>query len=155
MTPRTFARSFVALWYLLGWLSHVYLALFAPETYRVFGSTALIPGFANLWQTGVMPNIVFFALALAVFEVMVGGLLISEGRWVTAGLGLSLLFNAFLVQLGLGYPAPSAANDFMVNRLPNLVFMALQLPLLWGRNDQSLPAAWREWWRVTWGPTKS
>ena len=155
MRLRTFARSFVALWYLLGWLSHVYLALFAPETYRVFGSTALIPGFTNLWSTLIMPNIRFFALALATFEVLVGALLISQGRWVKAGLGLSLLFNAFLVQLGLGYPASSGLNDFMVNRLPNVVFIGLQLPLLWGRDDESLLGALREWWRATWQPTKS
>jgi hypothetical protein len=34
----------------------------------------------------------------------------------------------------------------MVNRLPNLVFIALQVPLLWGRDDQSLLVALREWW---------
>jgi hypothetical protein len=155
MSLRTFARSFVALWYLLGWLSHVYLALFAPETYRVFGATALIPGFTSLWATLIMPNITFFALMLAAFEVLLGGLLVSRGRWVKAGLALSLLFNAFLIQLGLGYPTSSALNDFMVNRLPNLVFMGLQLPLLWGQDDQSLLVALREWWRATWPSTRS
>jgi hypothetical protein len=155
MRLRTFARSFVALWYLLGWLSHVYLALFAPETYRVFGATALIPGFTSLWSTLIMPNIRFFALALATFELLVGGLLISQGRWVKAGLALSLLFNAFLIQLGLGYPTSSALNDFMVNRLPNVVFFGLQLPLLWGQDDRSLLTALREWWRASWPSTRS
>ncbi len=155
MRLRTFARSFVALWYLLGWLSHVYLALFSPETYRVFGATALIPGFANLWGALIMPHITIFALMLAAFEIVVGGLLISRGRWVKAGLALSLLFNAFLIQLGLGYPTSSALNDFMVNRLPNLVFMGLQLPLWWGRDDQSLVVALREWWRAAWPSTRS
>ena len=51
MRVRTYARTFVALWYVLGWLSHVYLALFAPGTYAVFGATAIIPGFAHLWGT--------------------------------------------------------------------------------------------------------
>ena len=152
MSVRTFARTFIALWYLLGWLSHVYLAFFSPETYRVFGATALIPGFANLWQALVMPNIVGLALILAAFEVMVGGLLASLGRWVKIGLVLSLLFNLFLVQLGLGYAASSPANDFMVNRLPNLVFMGLQLPLLWGRDGQSLVILLREWWAGIWRP---
>ncbi len=155
MRLRTFARSFVALWYLLGWLSHLYLALFAPETYRVFGATALIPGFSRLWGSLIMPNIAVFALLLAVFEILVGGLLISQGRWVKVGLALSLLFNAFLIQLGLGYPTSSLLNDFMVNRLPNLVFMGLQLPLLWGQDDQSLLAALREWWRAARPSTRS
>jgi len=122
------------------------LALFAPGTYAVFGATAIIPGFAHLWGTVIMPNITVFALLLAGFEVLVGSLLISQGRWVKAGLVLSLLFTAFLVQLGLGHPASSALDDFMVNRLPNLVFIALQVPLLWGRDDQSLLVALREWW---------
>ena len=56
-------RILVAPWYLLGWLSHVYLALAMPEMYRGFGNTALIPGFRELWRTVVMPEIVFFALA--------------------------------------------------------------------------------------------
>ncbi len=155
MSIRTYARTFVALWYLLGWLSHVYLAIFAPETYRVFGNTALIPGFAKLWQTLVMPNIVGLALALAGFEVLVGGLLASYGRWVKIGLILSLLFNLFLVQLGLGYAAPSPANDFMVNRLPNLVFLCLQLPLLWGHDSQSLLVVLRDWWAAIRRPVKS
>jgi hypothetical protein len=155
MNIRTFTRTFVALWYLLGWVSHVYLAFFSPETYRVFGATALIPGVAGLWQTLVMPNIVMLALLLAGFEVLVGVLLISRGRWVKLGLGLSLLFNLFLVQQGLGYAATSPANDFMVNRLPNLIFMGLQLPLIWGHDDQSLPAALRHWWRANWGATPS
>ncbi len=155
MRLRTFARSFVALWYLLGWLSHVYLALFAPETYRVLGSTALVPGVTNLWGSLIMPNITVFALLLAVFEILVGGLLISQGRWVKVGLALSLLFNAFLVQLGLGYPTSSTLNDFMVNRLPNLVFMGLQIPLLWGQDNQSLLVALREWWRAVRTSTRS
>lgn len=33
-------RTFVALWYLLGWMSHVYLAFANPEMYRNFGETA-------------------------------------------------------------------------------------------------------------------
>jgi hypothetical protein len=150
MRIRTFTRTFVALWYLLGWLSHVYLALFAPETYRVFGATALIPGAAGLWQMLVMPNIVVLAFVVAGFEILVGGLLISQGRWVKLGLGLSLLFNLFLVQLGLGYTAASPANDFLLNRLPNLVFIGLQVPLIWGHDDQSLPAALRLWWAANW-----
>ena len=150
MRIRTFTRTFVALWYLLGWVSHIYLALFAPETYRVFGATALVPGGAALWQNLVMPNIRALALVLVVFEIVVGSLIISRGRWVKLGLGLSLLFNLFLVLLGLGYPAPNPVNDLLVNRLPNLVFIGLQLPLLWGQDDRSLPSLLRDWWHATW-----
>jgi hypothetical protein len=154
MSIRTYTRTFVALWYLFGWLSHVYLALFASGTYQAFGATALIPGLKDLWYTLILPNIAFFALALAGFEILVGGLIISRGRWVKLGLGLSLLFNLFLVQLGLGYSAPSLTSDFFVNRLPNLVFIGLQLPLMWGHDDQSLPTALRHWWNTTWGSVR-
>ena len=138
---RDFTRTFVALFYLLGWVSHVYLGLFAPETYRVFGGTALIPAYTTLWYNVAMPNITALALLLAAFEVLVGGLLISRGKWVKAGLILSLLFNLFLVQMGLSYQAADWPSDFLVNRLPNLLFMALQVPLLWGQDVRSIPEA--------------
>ncbi len=136
---RNIMRLFVALWYLLGWLSHVYFGLFAPEIYRPLGETALIPAYANLWQSLVMPYITFFTLVLAVFQVLVGCLLISKGRWVKIGLSLSILFNLFLVQMGLGFPAPDLWSSFLVNRLPNLLFIALQVPLFWGWDEHSIP----------------
>lgn len=45
---------------------------------------------------------------------------------------LSILFNLGLVQMGLGFPAPDPLTSFMVNRGPNLLFIALQVPLLLG-----------------------
>lgn len=124
-------RTFVALWYLLGWVSHVYLGLFSPETYRIFGDTALIPAYTAFWNNFLMPNITVFALLLAVFEITVGSLLISKKKWVKIGLLFSILFSLFLVQMGLGYPVPDPWSHFLVNRLPNLFFIALQVPLLW------------------------
>jgi hypothetical protein len=130
---RTVVRVFVSMWYLLGWMSHVYLGIFRPEIYRAFGATALIPGYDRFWQEVVMPNITLFALLLAGFEVVVGVLLVSKGKWVKIGLGLSIVFNLFLVQMGLGIPAGDAWGSFLVNRVPNLVFIGLQAPLLaWG-----------------------
>ena len=140
---RNVMRSFIALWYLLGWLSHVYLGLFAPEIYRSMGDTAIIPAYTVFWHDSVMPYISIFALVLAVFEVIVGCLLISKGKWVKIGLILSLLFNLFLVQMGLGYPAVDPLTNFLVNRLPNLIFIALQVPLLWGWDEHSISATLR------------
>jgi len=137
-TVRNAVRVFVALWYLLGWLSHFYLGIFAPEMYRSFGETALIPAYASLWQTFVMPNITFFAMILAVFEISVGFLLVNKEKWVKLGLLLSILFNLFLVQMGLGYLTPNGGLSFLVNRLPNLLFIALQVPLLWGWDEHSI-----------------
>ncbi len=135
---RTTARVFVALWYLLGWLFHVYLALSSPTTYAVFGETGLLPGFPDFWQNTVMPNIVLLASLLAGFELTVGILLISRDPFVKPGLVLSLAFNLFLVQMGLGFPAADATQDILANRLPNLMFVAIQVPLLWGTYKESL-----------------
>ena len=142
---RDIIRLLIAPLYLLGWLSHVYLGLNNPEIYRPFGQTALIPAFTSFWYGVVMPQITALALLLAAFEVVVGVLLISKGRWVKIGLALSIAFNLFLVQLGLSYPAPDGLSDFLVNRLPNLLFIVLQIPLFWGKHTRSLPAVIRGW----------
>lgn len=136
---RNVTRTFVALFYLLGWLSHVYLALFLPEIYRPFGGTALIPAYADFWNEVMMPHITALALLLAAFEIGVGCLLIGKGKWVKVGLVFSIAFNLFLVQMGLSYPATDAWSGFLINRLPNLIFIALQIPLLWGWDERSIP----------------
>lgn len=136
-------RLFVAPWYLLGWLSHVYLGLANPRIYAVFGKTAIIPGYAGFWNSVVMSSITFFALLLAGFEILVGCLLLSEGKWVKAGVVLSILFNLFLIQMGLGVPATGGWQDFLFNRLPNLTFVAIQIPLLWGWDECLIPKSLR------------
>jgi hypothetical protein len=138
-------RLFIASWYLLGWVLHVYLGLNNPGIYRPFGQTALIPAFTTCWYRSVMPQITALALLLAAFELVVGILLIGKGRWVKIGLALGIAFNLFLVQLGLSYPAPDGLADFLVNRLPNLLFIVLQIPLFWGKYTISLPAVVRGW----------
>jgi len=140
---RNWVRTFVALWYLLGWISHVYLGLFSPEIYRPFGSTALIPAYRGLWEHFVMPHITIFALLLAAFEIAVGCLLVSKGKWVKIGLAFSIAFNLFLIQMGLGFHSTSWLSDVLVNRLPNLIFIALQIPLFRGWDERSVPAALR------------
>ena len=73
----------------------------------------------------------------------------SRGRAVKLALTASLLFNLFLVQLGLGYPATSGSmRDFVANRLSNLLFILVQLPLFWVRFDKSLPASIRDRFRI-------
>lgn len=136
---RTAIRIFISLWYLLGWISHVYLGLFSSQMYAAFGSTAHIPAYTGFWHSFVMPNITLFALLLAAFEIGVGLLLVSKGKWVKLGLALSILFNLFLVQMGLSYQTASPLQDFAINRFPNIIFILLQIPLFWGRYDRSIP----------------
>jgi hypothetical protein len=137
---KNIARAFFAAWYLGGWMVHGYAALRGSRIYEAFGETALSPKFKELWRGLVLPNIRFFALLLAAFELVTGLLLIDSGRRVRVGLLLSIGFNLFLVQLGLAWKAPSAARDFLVNRLPNLLFVLGQLPLLRCHFDRSLRA---------------
>ncbi len=136
---RNGVRIFVSLWYLLGWTAHVYLGIFAPEIYRPFGKTALLPTCTNIWVDFIMPYITVWTFTLAAFEILVGILIVSKGSWVKAGLILSILFNIFLVQLGLGYSVNDGWQSFLVNRLPNIVFILIQAPLLWGQDQRSIP----------------
>jgi hypothetical protein len=69
-----------------------------------------------------MPHIALFALLLAAFEMAVGILLLSKGRYVKIGLAASVLFNLFLVQLGLGSSEiQESERNFLVNRMPTLL----------------------------------
>ena len=104
------------------------------------GKQPLNPAMRHIWAAFVMPHITAFALLLAAFELAVVVLLLSKGRAVTVGLTASLAFNLFLVQLGLGYAAvPNSLRAFAVNRLANVLFILLQLPLYWVRFDRSVP----------------
>lgn len=131
---------FFALWYLLGSLVHVRFGLTNHHIYEPFGRTSLFAVSRELWMSLVMPNITFFAFLLAAFEIAIGILILSKGRYVKIGLTTSLLFNLFLAQLGLGWPEiQTAGNDFLLNRLPNLLFALLQCPLFWVHFEKSLP----------------
>jgi hypothetical protein len=133
-------RVFIALWYLGGSVIHLQCALYRPEIYARFEQTPLIPAMGRIWADVLMPHITAFALLLAVFELVVVILLLSKGWAVKLGLAASLGFNLFLVLLGLGYPAtPGTLQDFVLNRLSNVVFILAQLPLFWCRFDKSLP----------------
>lgn len=103
-------------------LSGAYLAFATPGIYRNFGETTLLPSLRELWQALIYPNISFFALALAAFKLTVGLLMIGKGKRVELALVLSMLFNLFLVMLGLSGQASDEWTDFLTNRLSNLFF---------------------------------
>jgi hypothetical protein len=108
--------------------------------YETFGRTSLFAFSRELWTSLVMPHITFFALLLAAFELATGILILSKGRYVQAGFTASVLFNLFLVQLGLGYPETlGTGRDFFLNRMPTLLFALLQWPFLWVHFERSLP----------------
>ena len=134
------ARLLFALWYLLGSLSHVWFELTNNYIYQIFGRTSIFAISQELWVSVVMPHITFFALLLAVFEMTTGVLILSKGKLVWIGLTASVLFNLFLVQLGLGFPeVVGSGRDFLLNRFSCSLFAVLQLPLFWVTFDLSLP----------------
>jgi uncharacterized membrane protein YphA (DoxX/SURF4 family) len=134
------ARLFFALWYLLGSLSHVFYGIANNHIYEIFGRTSIFAISRELWASVVMPHITFFTLLLAAFEITTGILILSKGRYAKLGLIASVLFNLFLVQLGLGFPeAPWSGRDFLLNRLSCSLFAILQLPLFWVSFDLSFP----------------
>jgi len=144
-TGKNALRLFIALWFLLGWMSHVYLVITNPEGYRGFGNTALIPAYTTFWNAFVMPNIIVFAILLIFFEITVGCLISSSGKWVKIGLVFSLLFSLFLIQMGLSDTSANVWRNFAINRLPNIIFIALLVPLFWGDYEQSLPKVIKGW----------
>ncbi len=97
------ARLFFALWYLLGSLSHVWYGIMDNQMYWRFGRTSIFEASHDLWVSIIMPHIMLFALLLAAFEMATGILVLSKGRLAWIGLGASVLFNLYLVQLGLGF----------------------------------------------------
>ena len=107
---------------------------------RVSDGTALNrSGHHHLWWLSLLSADIF-ALLLAAFEMATGILILSKGRYVKIGLVASVLFNLFLVQLGLGFPEiPWTGRDFLLNRLPTLLFALLQLPLFWVHFNKSPP----------------
>jgi hypothetical protein len=151
---RTVARLFILPWYLVGWILHFYLGLFSPEAYLPFGSTAILPGYSEVWLSVVMPHVSVFALLLAGFELTVASLLLSGRTCFRAGVALSIAFNLFLVQMGLGYEVGRPIESFMVNRLPNLVFVVIQVPLLLGPEAQPMSDVARGWLRHIAGPRR-
>ena len=140
-------RLLVVPWYLLGWALHVFLALTSPESYRAFGASAIFPAYTDFWNGFIMPHITLFALLLAAFEITVGCLIASKGIWVKVGLVFSVLFGLFLIQMGLSYTTPDVWANFAGNRLPNILFIALEIPLFWGSFEQSLPQAVSGWFK--------
>lgn len=88
-----------------------------------------------------MPNVTFFALVLAAFEMTTGILILGRGKFAKFGLAASVLFNLFLMQLGHASPQAGWKADLFVNRLPNLPFILPQLTLFWVHFDKSVHRA--------------
>ena len=138
-------RLLIVPWFLLGWMTHAYLVTTNPEGYRVFGESAIFKAYTVFWNQTVMPNITLFVILLIIFEIVTGCLIAAKGKWVKIGTVFGILFSLFLIQMGLSYTTPNAWINFAGNRLPNILFIALELPLLWGSYEKSLPEVIKGW----------
>ncbi len=137
-------RVFIAVWYLGGCVIHFLCAIFQPYAYARLERGPLYPLMGRVWIEFFIPHIVSFAVLLAIIELAVGIMLLSRNGAVRIALTVSLLFNLFLVQLGLGFSAPPGSmDDFVHNRLSNVLFILIQLPLYWVHFDRSLAAVIR------------
>jgi hypothetical protein len=117
---------------------HFLCAIFRPYAYATLGRGTLYPFMARAWNEFFMPHISFLALLLAAMELAVGIMLLSRNQAVKIALIVSVLFNLFLFQLGLGFSAtPGSMDDFVLNRLSLVLFVLIQLPLFWIRFDKS------------------
>lgn len=135
----TLVRTILAMIYLAGTVIHAYNAIANPQLYRPFGESSLTPLSRDLWKSLVMPHIRIWAALLAALELAVGVLLLSKGPLVKVGLAVSILFNLFLVQLGLSAPRTDWRTDLLVNRMPNLITAAIQIPLIKMEFRKSVP----------------
>jgi hypothetical protein len=132
-------RILASLMFLGGSVIHFVLALVSPQSYANFGKTALIPTLSQAWDSIVMPNTVLFVLLLAAFELTTGILLLTKGRFAKTAAVCSLLFNLFLITLGMGLPQADLVADIMNNRIYNIIWGAWQVPLLFVAFDKSIP----------------
>jgi hypothetical protein len=131
------ARGLFALGYLIGSLVHIRFALTNNHTYEAFGKTALIPRFPELRTSVVKPNITFFALLLAAFEITTSIIILSRGKYVK--LSGQCVVRLVPRAIGSRLAASRLESRLFVNRLPNLLFTLPQLPLFWVQFDKSFP----------------
>ncbi|MDO5052623.1 MAG: hypothetical protein Q4E05_07010 [Pseudoclavibacter sp.] len=115
--------------FVVGGVVHLVLGRSHPESYAVFGDTALLPQLDQLWRSFVVPRIAWLTVLLGLLEI-VWGLGMAWRRTLALAAWSMLLFLLFVTVLGYGWPASSPLEDVLKNRLPTLVMAAMLLPLL-------------------------
>jgi hypothetical protein len=113
------ARLVLALLFLAGGLSHIYLVSARPSIYEGFADLAFWSLYKSLWQDWVLPHLKLWIALLILFEFAVGALLLGSGVYPQIGLALAAAFMIFLIPFWWGGGA-----------LANLVLLALVAWLL-------------------------
>ena len=97
-------RGLLGAAYLLGGVVHLFLWWSNPDVYAAITSEVLFGWYRGLWTEFVLPNLDALLPALAAFEFVLAGLLLSRGRAVRAGNGLGVVFQVALAPLGFWWP---------------------------------------------------
>lgn len=140
---RVVLRTFLCLLFLGGGISHFILGQISAADYSTFGRTALFGWLSDLWVDFVMPNISLLTVLLGFFEISLAIGLALTGRRQRLTVVVMMGFYAFLVVLGSGWETASAGEDFLKNRLPQLLLAVATLPFLLVPDRRTL---WRTWW---------
>ncbi|AKK04790.1 DoxX protein [Corynebacterium mustelae] len=140
---RSIVRTLFAVIFISGGFSHLVLGRTHPESYAVFGDTALIPSLSNLWSDFVMPNIGWLTIVLGCYEVVAGVLLLMSRSKARLGAYMMLAFLGFITIVGYGFPTTSIVEDLLKNRIITIVMALLLIPVVL----ESSPKSWRAMWR--------
>jgi hypothetical protein len=88
-----------------------------PLLYNKWVATPPVPFYKPLFAEFVTPNALLLTVLVALYELLIGGLIWSSGRAVKIGLFGGMLFNLLLAPMWIG------------QTIPNLLLAALHLPL--------------------------
>ena len=102
-----------------------------PTLYSQWVANPLVPFYKPLFAEVVTPNAVLLTVLVAVYELVIGGLILSAGRAVKIGLLGGILFNLLLAPMWIG------------QTICNLLLAALHVPLI--RYD--FPPLFAQWWK--------
>jgi hypothetical protein len=99
--PRRLART---VGYLFLWTSGIHLGIVAADTefYRSFADAAL-PVVRDAWSDVFMASPVFWGLAVALGELLIGLATLRGGRWTRLGLSGAIGFHLCLMLFGWGF----------------------------------------------------
>ncbi|MGV3071744.1 hypothetical protein ACEE90_04775 [Corynebacterium phoceense] len=133
MRYHSIARAAFGFLFLAGGVAHLVLGRTAPESYAVFGDTALVVWLRDLWFSFDMPDIGWLTLVLAAYEMAAGAALFARGRAVRWGAPAILAVPVFITVVGYGFPTAVVLKDTVKNRIITAVMAVLVLSLPWPR----------------------
>ena len=88
-----------------------------PSLYSKWVAHPLIQLYTLLFAYNVTPNAVALTVFVALYELFIGGLILSKGRYVKLGLIGGIFFNLLLAPMWIG------------QTIFNIIFAAVHIPL--------------------------